>query len=347
MVSGYAPPSGHSAIGDDPSPIIGRDPALLEVIDLAARVADTAATVLITGESGTGKELIAQLIRRNSGRSRRPFVAVNCGAIDESLQQSEFFGHMRGAFTGAVERKIGKLERAEGGTIFLDEISEMTPSLQAALLRTLQTGEYSPLGTSETRYSDVRVIAAANQDLAQLVTEGRFRQDLYYRLNIIRLELPPLRMRRGDIASLAEHFAQTLGATYGNPRLRISREALGRLCAYDYPGNIRELENFIRRAAILCRSDEIRLSDLPPDLIEGPVAHSTDAADIAGDFQSAKAKVVESFERTYITSALSLCGGIISRAAEHSGLSERNFHEKVKRYEIDAKSFRGPRRATA
>ena len=179
--SGYAGKPSASAIG-----LIGRDPAILELVDLAKQVADTAATVLITGESGSGKEILAQIIRRHSGHRSAPFVAVNCGAIAEPLQESEFFGHVRGAFTGASERKIGKLERANGGTIFLDEIGEMSKSLQAALLRTLQSGEYSPVGSSETKLSEVRVIAAANRDLTEMMDAGEFRRDLYYRLNIIR-----------------------------------------------------------------------------------------------------------------------------------------------------------------
>lgn len=322
--------------------IIGSDPGLLEVIELAEKVADTNATVLITGESGTGKELIAELIRHRSGRRGRPYVAVNCGAIHESLQESEFFGHVRGAFTGAVERKIGKFERADGGTIFLDEVSEMTPSLQVALLRTLQTGEYSPVGSSQAHSCDVRLIAAANCNLAERIASGAFRSDLYYRLNIIRLEVPPLRNRRGDIPELSEHFARIFGERCGKPGLSVSPEAMRLLTAYSYPGNIRELENFIRRAAILCSGDSIRPSHLPAEAVAA-AASPLPAAEWE-DFQTAKARVIEQFERAYVAASLDHCGGIISRTAEYAGLSERNLHEKIKRYGIDAKSFRDPNR---
>ena len=325
------------------TPIIGSAPALLEVIEMAEKVADTNATVLITGESGTGKELIAELIRERSGRRGQPYVTVNCGAIQESLQESEFFGHVRGAFTGAIERKIGKFERADGGTIFLDEISEMTPSLQVALLRTLQTGEYSPVGSSRSQYCDVRIIAAANCDLAERLAEGSFRSDLYYRLNIIRLEMPPLRERMSDIPALSEYFAKIFGERSGKPGLTVSPEALRLLAEYEYPGNIRELENFVRRAAILCSGHSIRLSHLPPEIVDASPA-STELDGELENFQSAKARVIEQFERGYVTTALSRCGGIISRAAEYAGLSERNLHEKIKRYGIDAKSFRNPHR---
>lgn len=310
---------------------------------MAEKVADTSATVLITGESGTGKELIAELIRERSGRRGQPFVAVNCGAIPESLQESEFFGHVRGAFTGAVERKMGKFERADGGTIFLDEISEMTPSLQVALLRTLQTGEYSPVGSSKPQHCDVRLIAAANCDLAARLDDGGFRSDLYYRLNIIRLEVPPLRERKADIPALCEHFAKVFGDKAGNPGLMVSPEALRLLMAYEYPGNIRELENFIRRASILCAGHSIRPSHLPPEVGRAtPVGVEPDGE--LEDFQTAKARMIEQFERAYVTTALTRCGGIISRAADYAGLSERNLHEKIKRYAIDAKSFRTPSR---
>jgi DNA-binding NtrC family response regulator len=319
---------------------VGQDPAVREVVELAKQVADTAATVLIAGESGSGKEVIAQIIRRHSGHRSEPFVAVNCGAIPEPLQESEFFGHVKGAFTGAVERKTGKLERANGGTIFLDEISAMSKSLQAALLRTLQSGEYSPVGSSETKFCDVRVIAAANRDLIEMIDAGEFRRDLYYRLNIIRLEIPPLRERKGDIPLLCAHFAKTLGAKYGKPDLRISQAAIQVLMTYDFPGNVRELENFLGRAAILCRGGVIEPEHLPAEVTE--LNPQQDILESLDDFQSAKAQAVERFERAYITAVLQKCGGIISRASAYSGLSERNFHEKLKRYNINAKSFRGP-----
>lgn len=317
-----------------------RDEATLEALDLARKVADTPATVLITGESGTGKELVAAMIRDESGRRARPFVAVNCGAITESLQESEFFGHVKGAFTGATERKIGKLERADGGTIFLDEISEMSPTLQAALLRTLQTGDYSPVGSSETRRVDVRVVAASNRDLATMVEEGSFRRDLYYRLNIIRLQLRPLRERKADIPVLSEYFVERIGRMYGKPNLGVSTEAMRRLVAYDYPGNVRELENAVQRAVILAAGPQIEAENLPPEIAERDVAAAVTSE--LGDFQGSKAAAVERFERGYLTEVLMKCGGIVSRASQYSGLSERNFHEKLKRYDISAKSFRTP-----
>ena len=317
---------------------VTRDPRTLDQLDLARQVADTSATVLITGESGVGKELIAQAIRDGSGPRSHPFVPVNCAAIPESLQESEFFGHVKGAFTGASERKIGKLERATGGTIFLDEISEMSPSLQAALLRTLQSGEYSPVGSSETRTCDVRVIAASNRDLKQMVDEGGFRQDLYYRLNIIRLEIPALRERKTDIPLLVEHFAGLLGVQYGGCSLSVGDEAMRALIRHDYPGNVRELENAMRRAAILAKGGAIELKHLPEE-IAGSQTSAPEAEDLGG-FQEAKAAAVEKFERNYLTQALVQSGGIVSRASARSGLSERNFHEKLKRYGISAKSFR-------
>jgi DNA-binding NtrC family response regulator len=333
LVDGIAKPAEES-VG-----FVGRDPKIVELLELVQQVADTTATVLITGESGTGKELIAQLIWRGSSRRNRPFVAVNCGAVPESLQESEFFGHVKGAFTGATERKIGKLELADRGTIFLDEIGEMSRSLQVALLRTLQSGEYSPVGQSETRYCDVRVIAAANCRLLDLVDAGQFRCDLYYRLNIIHLELPPLRERRGDIALLCENLLKRLGDKHNRAGVKISPATQELLLRYDYPGNVRELENIIRRALILTTGPVIEPHQLPPELSMNGRA---DLEAEQGDFQTAKSRAIEEFERSYLTGMLKKCGGIVSRAAHYSGLSERNFHEKLKRYRISAKSFRAP-----
>ena len=317
---------------------LGKHPKILDLLTMANKVADTSATVLIVGESGTGKELIAHLIREKSSRRDQTIVPVNCGAIPESLQESEFFGYVKGAFTGATQRKVGKLERAHRGTLFLDEISDMNPSLQAALLRTLQSGEYSPLGCSETRYCDVRVIAATNQNLLDLVGSGRFRRDLYYRINIIRLDIPPLREHKCDIPLLCNHMLRVMGAKQSDAGL--SREMLDVLVSYDYPGNVRELENIIQRALILSGGERLTLDHLAPEVR----AASQSGADLPGesDFHSAKARVVEAFERDYLTGALRRFGGIVSRAAHASGLSERNFHEKLKRYDICAKGFRDP-----
>jgi DNA-binding NtrC family response regulator len=343
-LSGRSPAVGSVPDGQDRGAhtavrFIGQHPRVLELLDLVGQVADTTATVLITGESGTGKELIAELIRERSSRRHKNFVAVNCGAIPESLQESEFFGHLKGAFTGATERKVGKLELADGGTIFLDEIGEMSKSLQVALLRTLQSGEYSPVGSAETRYCDVRVLAAANRKLLDLVDSGEFRRDLYYRLNIIHLEVPPLREREGDALVLCEHFLETLGADYQKPGLRLTSEARDLLMSYDYPGNVRELENIIRRAIILCRGAQIESQHLSPE-VRGAI-QSSEQVDL-DDFQSSKARAIEAFERVYLTNILRKCGGIVSRASDYSGLSERNFHEKLKRYGISAKTFRSP-----
>ena len=319
---------------------VTRDERTLEALALARQVADTAATVLISGESGTGKELVAELIRQESGVRAEPFVAVNCAAIPEALQESEFFGHVKGAFTGAVERKIGKLERANGGTIFLDEIGEMSASLQAALLRTLQSGEYSPVGSSETRFCEVRVVAATNRDLPEMVEKGEFRRDLYYRLNIIRLELAPLRERKGDLPELCRHFCEKLGPACGKPGVSVAQATIDRLATYEFPGNVRELENFLSRALILCSGPEILPEHLPSEVTASGIVETIEEL---GEFQAAKAAAVERFERAYLAAVLTKCGGIVSRASAYSGLSERNFHEKLKRYRMDAKGFRGPR----
>lgn len=318
-------------------PFVGKDPKILLVLELVKQVANTNATVLITGESGTGKEIIARMLHEGSSRKDNDFIAINCGAIAETLQESEMFGHVRGAFTGATTRKIGKFEAANGGTIFLDEIDEMSKALQVKLLRILQSGEYSPVGVAENLYADLRVVAATNQDLRLQIEVGKFRQDLYYRLNIIRLELPPLRERTKDIPLLVDHFLKMFAAFHEKPGLQIDVETTDFLIQYDYPGNVRELQNIIRRAVILCREKNISPQYLPPEVLY------KNSPAIEGSFTSfheAKAQTVEEFERTYLTSMLMKCGGIISRAAEHSGLSERNFHEKLKKYDIHGKSFR-------
>jgi DNA-binding NtrC family response regulator len=319
------------------TPFVGRDPKILKVLNLVAQVADTDATVLITGESGTGKELIARALHERSSRRGAPFVAVNCGAIAETLQESELFGHAKGAFTGATIRKAGKFETADKGTIFLDEISEMSNALQVKLLRILQSGEYSPVGVAENCSCDVRVVAATNRNLQYLVVAGKFRQDLYYRLNIIRLQLPPLRERRGDIPLLIDHFLDVFRMTYCRSDLEISPGAESLLMQYDYPGNVRELENLLRSAVILSRDHCISPRDLPPEVLNGKC---TDGAGHHATFHQAKARAVEEFERSYLSNVLAECGGIVSHAARHAGLSERIFHEKLRKYGISGKSYR-------
>ncbi|MDR3637986.1 MAG: sigma-54 dependent transcriptional regulator [Isosphaeraceae bacterium] len=321
-----------------PCAIIGKDKKILSLLSMLERVADTAATVLITGESGTGKECVARYVYQHSSRCNAPFLAVNSGAISEGLLESELFGHAKGAFTGADLNRVGVFGAADGGTIFLDEISEMSKMCQAKLLRVLQSGEYKPVGLSENRHCDIRIIAATNEDLRPMVDSGKFRQDLYYRLNVIRLELPPLRDRKGDIPLLVAHFLRRFGEMYGKRDQRISKEAEAALLRYDFPGNVRELENVIQRAVVLCESSTISLDDLTPEILA-----ATDTLTVRGSpisFHDAKALAIDQFERSYLTSVLHSCGGIISRAAACSGLSERNFHEKMKKYKLSWKSFR-------
>jgi DNA-binding NtrC family response regulator len=308
---------------------------VLEVLDLARQVADTGATVLITGESGTGKEFIAHELHRHSSRRQAPFLALNCGSITETLQESELFGHVRGAFTGATEEKKGKFDAAAGGTLFLDEVAEMSRGLQVKLLRVLQYGEFSPVGSAESRHSDVRVVAATNRDLLHLTALGEFRSDLYYRLNIIRLHLPPLRERHGDITLLIDHFLRAFCTAYRKEGLQLGGDVADILRHYDYPGNVRELENILHRAVLLCRTGVISPADLAPE-----VRASRPAPTSPANFHEAKARVVEEFEQAYLTSMLAVAGGIVSRAARCAGLSERNFHEKIKKYKIHSKHFR-------
>ena len=318
-----------------PTPFLGNDPAIREVLDLVRLLSPTDATVLITGETGTGKELIARALHHGGPRCRRPFLAVNCGALSETLLESELFGHMRGAFTGAVENRAGKFEAADTGTIFLDEIADMSPALQVLLLRVLQTGEYSPVGSAETRRTNVRVVAATNQPIKPLMAAGIVRADLYYRLNVVCLDLPPLRTRRGDIPVLVAHFlARHCGSA--RPVPAIDPGAHDILCAYDYPGNVRELENAMRRAVILCGDGPILPRHLPRDMIEEPAVPRAPSR----DFHRVRARVLEDFEREYLIALMRESGGIVSRAAIRGGLSERNLHVKLKKHGLRGASFR-------
>ena len=248
--------------------MVGGSPAMRKVFDFIRRVAPTDSTVLIQGESGTGKELVARAVHRNSSRAERPFIAINCAAIAESLLESELFGHEKGAFTGAAAQKKGKVEVAEGGTLFLDEIGELAPGLQAKLLRVLQEREFERLGGTKPIKLNIRLVAATNRNLSEAVKAGSFRNDLYYRLNVVALNVPPLRERREDISVLADHFAAKASRKCGMRAKPLSSEALGCLMHYDWPGNVRELENALERALVLGSTDSILPDDLPEAVLE-------------------------------------------------------------------------------
>jgi DNA-binding NtrC family response regulator len=318
------------------SAFIGNDPSVRQVLETVEQVADTDATVLITGETGTGKELIARALHEGSARRSREFVAVNCGALADTLLESELFGHLRGAFTGAAENRPGRFEVADRGTIFLDEVADMSHALQAKILRVLQTGEYAPVGSAANRRCDARVIAATNEPLRPLVAAGTVRADLYYRLNVICLDLPPLRARRADIPLLVEHFLSRFSEAYGRGRVRLGQDAERIVLSHPYPGNVRELENAIRRAVILCRGGEIVVRDLPRDMLE-PLPSPESAARVG--FHAARARALGDFEREFLVTLLQTCGGNVSRAARRSGLSERHLHVKLKKYGLRGRDF--------
>jgi transcriptional regulator with GAF, ATPase, and Fis domain len=287
--------------------------------------------VLIQGETGTGKELLARLIHNLSSRSDKPLIAVNCAAIPETLLESELFGHEKGAFTGAIQRRIGRFEQAESGTLFLDEIGELSLPVQVKLLRFLQEREFQRVGGERTHKADVRIISATHQDLDARVKEGTFREDLFYRINVIHMEIPPLRERREDVAPLLEHFTRKFAVENHRKIEGISREAADLLTRYDYPGNVRELENIIERAVVVCRGHVISREDLAfPEafnLEAGPAAE-TDAIPLSETLQQA----VENLERRMIGDALLQSGTNQSQAARQLGLSERMLRYKLKKY---------------
>jgi len=317
--------------GADEREVLGRDPRMLRVFELADAVAPRDTTVLITGESGTGKSLIARAIHRRSGRAGGPFVEVACGALPEGLLESELFGHVRGAFTGAVADRDGKFTAAAGGTIFLDEVATASPQLQVRLLRVLQDGRFEPVGSTQTRQADARVILATNHDLAAQVAAGRFREDLYYRINVVTIELPPLRDRRGDVALLAEHFLQRHRTRMTTPAERFAADVLDLLARHDWPGNVRELENAIERAVVLARGPEITAADLPPQVRSGAAGGQADAP---GE-PTTLAEAVAQAERRAIRSALAAHGGARQRAAAQLGIDRTTLFKKMRRHGIE------------
>ncbi|OFV94026.1 MAG: Fis family transcriptional regulator [Acidobacteria bacterium RIFCSPLOWO2_12_FULL_65_11] len=316
------------------SNIIGRSNAMLDVFKMIETVARTSSTILLTGESGTGKGLVAQAIHFHSLRRDKPMVSLNCGAVPETLLESELFGHMRGAFTGADTNKKGLLEVAEKGTIFLDEISEMSAVMQVKLLRVLQERRFRRVGGLEEQVADIRVIAATNQDLEKLVADGRFREDLYYRINVIPIALPPLRERREDIPLLADHFLAKYSEQMGKRVSSVSREAMDLLVGHDWPGNIRELENVIERAVALEATPTILPDSLPAGIrVDSPSAAATppDTLPEAGFDLEAHVQKIES---DCIAEALRRAGGVQVKAAELVGMSFRSFRYYVKKYNL-------------
>jgi len=314
------------------SNIIGRTEVMAAVFRLIETVAPTTSTILVTGESGTGKELAARAIHFNSPRRDRPFVALNCGALPETLLESELFGHVRGAFTGAAANKKGLIELAEHGTVFLDEIAEMTPMVQVKLLRVLQDRRFRRLGGLDEIEADIRIIAATNQDLVKLVAESKFREDLFYRINVIPIHLPPLRDRREDIPLLADHFLARYREQMGKHVTGISGEAMALLTAYRWPGNIRELENVVERAVALEQTPVVLPDSLSP-VVRGGAPKPGSAIDLPESGFQLEAHV-QQIERGYITEALRRAGGVQSRAADILGMTFRSFRYYAKKYEI-------------
>jgi two-component system response regulator PilR (NtrC family) len=309
--------------------MIGRSPEIIEIFHLISRVAPTKANVLIMGESGTGKELIAKAIHHRSLRADKPFVTVNCTAIPETLLESELFGHVKGAFTGAIANKPGLVEAAHGGTLFLDEVGEIPLSIQAKLLRFLQEREFRRVGGNEGRRVDVRVLAASNRNLENEMEEGRFREDLYYRLNVIRIKIPPLREREEDIPLLVDHFLMKFAHEQGKDIRKVSSLAMRVLCSYAYPGNVRELENTIERCVTLEQSDQLTAEHLPAKLIEqAESVGSPSLLDIPPDGIDLN-RATDEVERKYISRALKITGGNRARTARLLGITLRSLRYRL------------------
>ena len=338
-----------AAVSDDERPMIARDPSMTAVIALADQIAASDASILITGESGVGKEVMARYLHKQSRRANRPFISVNCAAIPDNLLESELFGHEKGSFTGAMARRIGKFEEADGGTLLLDEISEMDGRLQAKLLRALQEREIDRVGGSRPVKVNIRVLATSNRDLAASVRDGRFREDLLYRLNVVNLRLPPLRERPADVTALAEFFARKYAAANGVADRPLSQLAKRRLLSHRWPGNVRELENAIHRAVLLSPGDEIeeeaiRLPDgKPMSVLADPGAMAANRAAITADVAlSFVGSTVAQVEQQLILDTLVHCLGNRTHAANILGISIRTLRNKLKEYSESGVSVPAP-----
>jgi two-component system, NtrC family, response regulator AtoC len=319
--------------------LFGKSPRMREVFGRVARVSSSNCTVLIAGETGTGKELVAQAIHYNDATRRGPLIAVNCAAIPESLLESEFFGHEKGAFTGADRQKKGRFEQAGGGTILLDEIGALPMGMQAKLLRVLQDGTFERVGGGEMIQADARILVATNVDLADAVAAGKFREDLYYRLNVVSIELPPLRERIEDLPLLVDHFLAQLRERRF-PSKTIARETLSRLARYEWPGNVRELEHVVEQMVVTTPGPAIEPENLPPQIVSTREEPFSLEFDERRPLQDITDELTERIERAYLQKVLERYRGRIDRCAEHCGLSRRSISEKLRRYQIDKAEFK-------
>ena len=343
-------PSGSNGQESPIPELIGASAAMQRVYALTRKVAQSYASVLLLGETGTGKELIARAIHRLSNRAAAPFVLVNCGALSESLLESELFGHVHGAFTGAIKNRTGRFEAAHTGTIFLDEINSTSLLLQVKLLRVLQEREFERVGDTQTIHVDVRVIAASNRDLWQLVQEGKFREDLYWRLNVVPINIPPLRERREDIPALVAHFLDYYNEHNERFVLHLERAVIEVLQQHNWPGNVRELQNYIERAVVTAEGDEVTLDLLPESIRGGPKPSNLQRADLASltrevvsrglaeameDDQELHQNVVNRVEKELIAQVLAACNHIQTKAASRLGINRNTLHKKIKEYRLD------------
>lgn len=318
------------------SAIVTNDKEMKKLLKAVETLSNTNSTVLITGESGTGKELVAKALHYSGTIRERPFIIIDCSGLPETILESEIFGHVKGAFTGAYTDKKGYLEVAEGGSVFFDEISELPYPLQKKLLRVIQEKEYSKVGDTKTKKANIRIIAATNREMKEAVKEGRFREDLYYRLNVVSLRVPPLRERHHDVPLLANYFLTEFNARLKKRVIALSDEVHSLMMAYQWPGNIRELRNVIESAVTFMEGNTIKIDDLPEDI----VGSNTNTKDLMPAFKEFKEETIDPMTREYVTTLLAICKGNVSKAAERAGLDRANFRKLLKRFHVDAADFR-------
>ena len=319
--------------------ILSKSPRMNEIFEMIRNLADLDTTVLITGDTGTGKECVAHAIHHHSRRRDQRFVRINCGALTETLLESELFGHERGAFSGALQARRGKFEYAAGGTLLLDEIGDISPVLQVKLLRVLQEKEIQRVGGNDTIPVDVRILATTNRDLEQAMAAGTFRSDLFYRLNVVRIQLPPLRERMEDVPLLAEHFLKTFAEKSGRRLLGISHAAMDQLLAYHWPGNVRELSNVIERTAAMAQGDCINAVDIPS--LTSPLAAADESCwPLDLPFKDGRAQVIADYERAYLTGVLKRFRGNVAQCAQHCGVDNKTFYRKMQEYDLDKRDFK-------